>query len=37
MSICFTDREELRALDFGNTAAHVVRVDPPVWAYAGRL
>ena len=34
---CFVDREELRRLDFGNTATHVVRIDPPAWSYAGQL
>jgi probable phosphoglycerate mutase len=37
LSACFPDREPLRALDFGNTAAHVVHVDPPVWSYGGKL
>jgi broad specificity phosphatase PhoE len=37
LSVCFADREQLRVLDFNNTAAHVVHVDPPVWSYAGQL
>lgn len=48
LSTCFTDRDGerglrdgerggLRALDLGNTAVHVVRVDPSSWSYAGQL
>lgn len=37
LTVCISDRERLRALDFGNTAAHVVHVDPPAWSYAGQL
>lgn len=37
LSSCFTTREDLRALDFGNAAAHLVRVVPPSWSYAGKL
>jgi probable phosphoglycerate mutase len=37
LSPCFVERDELRAIDLGNTATHVVRVDPPAWSYAGQL
>jgi broad specificity phosphatase PhoE len=37
LSSCFADRESLRTLDFGNTAAHVVRVESSAWSYGGAL
>jgi broad specificity phosphatase PhoE len=37
LSACFEERDELRNLSFGNTAAHVVRVAPPAWTYGGTL
>ena len=37
LSACFVEREELRRLDLGNAATHLVRIDPPAWAYAGQL
>jgi broad specificity phosphatase PhoE len=37
LSTCITERDRLRALDFGNTAAHVVHVEPPAWSYGGQL
>lgn len=38
LSSCFDARDELRSLNFGNTAAHVIHVDDPrAWSYAGQL
>ena len=34
---CFADRSELTGLSFGNTAVHVVSVEPARWAYRGSL
>jgi broad specificity phosphatase PhoE len=37
LATCFDHRGEPRGLAFGNTATHIVRVDPAAWSYAGQL
>jgi 2,3-bisphosphoglycerate-dependent phosphoglycerate mutase len=37
LSACFGERGEPGNLSFGNTATHVVRVEPSPWSYAGVL
>ncbi|HEX2688991.1 MAG TPA: histidine phosphatase family protein [Kofleriaceae bacterium] len=37
LATCFSPRDELRNLGFGNTATHIIHVDPPSWSYAGQL
>jgi broad specificity phosphatase PhoE len=37
LSACFDDSAEPRGLGFGNTATHVIHVDPRAWSYAGQL
>jgi len=37
LSGCFADRGEPRSLSFGNTAAHLVKVESSAWSYAGPL
>lgn len=37
LSACFGDDSEPRGLGFGNTATHVIRVDPETWLYIGQL
>ena len=40
LSACFDERSEPRNLGFGNTAAHLVRIDPAApcaWSYAGQI
>jgi probable phosphoglycerate mutase len=34
---CFAERGELTGLSFGNTAVHVVHVEPARWTYRGAL
>ena len=36
LAACFDPEDEPRGLGFGNTATHVIHVDP-VWSYAGQL
>lgn len=37
LAACFEERAELQGLRFGNTAAHLVRVDGSGWSYVGPL
>ncbi len=37
VAACFGERGEPRNLSYGNTAAHLVTVDPDAWSYAGQL
>lgn len=36
LAACFGDGG-LRGLGFGNTATHVIHIDPPAWSYLGQL
>ena len=37
LSVCFDDSDEPRGLGFGNTATHVIQIDPRAWSYIGQL
>jgi broad specificity phosphatase PhoE len=37
VAACFADRDEPWTLSFGNTATHIIRVDPARWSYGGQL
>lgn len=37
LSTCFDDAGAARGLGFGNTATHVIHVDPRTWSYIGQL
>jgi broad specificity phosphatase PhoE len=37
LSACFAEAGEPRGLSFGNTATHVIHVDPRMWSYLGQL
>jgi broad specificity phosphatase PhoE len=37
VAACFDESGEPRGLGFGNTATHVIHVDPRAWSYIGQL
>jgi probable phosphoglycerate mutase len=37
LSACFAETGEPRGLGFGNTATHVIHVEPDAWSYQGQL
>jgi broad specificity phosphatase PhoE len=37
LSACFDESGEPRGLGYGNTATHVIHVDPRAWSYIGQL
>jgi len=37
LSACFDEGGEPRGLGYGNTATHVIHVDPRAWSYVGQL
>ena len=37
IAACFAERSDPRGLSFGNTAAHLVKVEPTAWSYGGAL